>query len=207
MKLKAESRNGQGRRPCHKLREQGFYPAVLYGKGESSTLLQINKSDLESFMKRHAVMTKPFSLDLDGKTFSVLIKEIKSSIPDNSIQHIDFCIIAMNKPIVVSLSLRFINEDSAKGVSVGGTIEHTLHEIEISALPKHIPSAIEVDLEKVELGQVLHVSDLILPKGCSLAKAVDDGYNPVMVSIQLPKAEKESEPEVVSEVEPSKGDA
>ena len=206
MKLKAEHREGHGRRNCLKLRESGFYPGILYGKKHQASSVQVEKRALEFFMRTHSIKTQPFEMELDGKTYSVLVKNIKRSTASQQIEHLDFYAIEKNKPIVVASPLRYINEENAQGVVDGGVIEHIMHDIEISALPKHIPSSIEVDLTGLALGHSLHVSDIVLPEGCSLVKPVDDDHNPAIVSIHEQR-EEELEPEVVTEPNEEQGES
>ena len=68
----------------------------------------------------------------------------------------------------LTVPLHFINEEVAVGVKqAGGEISHTISEVEVSCLPKDLPEFIEVDMAKVELGQIVHLSDLKAPKASS----------------------------------------
>ena len=49
----------------------------------------------------------------------------------------------------------------------GGEILHNLNEVEVSCLPQDLPEFIEVDMANVEVGQVLHMTDIKLPKALS----------------------------------------
>ena len=68
-------------------------------------------------------------------------------------------------------------------------------EISIKVLPKNLPESITVDLAALEIGQAIHLSELKLPKGCSLQKPITDENDPVIVSIHAPKVVAEVEPE------------
>ena len=70
--------------------------------------------------------------------------------------HADFFRVEANKALKVSIPLHFINEESCVGVKLGGgRIQHTLNEIEVSALPADLPEFIEVDMADVDLGDVI----------------------------------------------------
>lgn len=195
MKLKAQVRESQGRRSCQKIRKQGFYPAVVYGKKMPSSTVQVDQRVWDSFMKSHAVRSQPFELELGPQTYDVLVKEIKRSTSTQKIEHLDFYTIERNKPIIVNVALRYINQEESVGLKNGGMLNQQMHEIEISALPKHIPSSIEVDIIELEMGVTLHLSDVVLPNGCSLTKPIEDAHNPPIVSISEPR-EEEADPEV-----------
>ena len=84
--------------------------------------------------------------------------------------------------------IHFINEDSCVGVKVGGgIIAHSMTELDIMCLPKDLPEYLEVDMAEVELGQTLHISDIILPKGVesvALSHGADHDL-PVVASTSL----------------------
>lgn len=199
MKLQVQVRDNQGKDSCKKLREQGIYPAVFYGRNHQSENIQVSKREMDAFIKLHAVRSKPFKIELGKKTFSVLVKDMKRSTRYNNIEHIDFFLVEMNKLMTVNIPLRYINEDKAAGVTQGGSVDHALHEIELKTLPKNVPGHIDVDIAQLELGGSLHVSDLVLPEGCELATAVSDTFNPVMVSIQNQREEEKEAEETVAE--------
>lgn len=191
MKVKAQVRESQGRRSCQKVREQGFYPAVVYGKKTPSSTIQVDKRAWDSFVRTHAVRSQPFQLELGTETYDVLIKDIKRSTATQKIEHMDFYTIERNKPITVNVGLRYINQEDAIGLKDGGMLNQQMHEIEISALPKNIPSSIEVDIIELEIGATLHLSDVVLPAGCSLTKKpIDEEHNPPIVSINEPREEE-----------------
>ena len=90
--------------------------------------------------------------------------------------HADFFRVEANKPIKVSVPLHFINEDTCVGVKLGGgRIQHTLTEVEVLALPADLPEFIEVDMGELQVGEIVHLSDLKLPEGVtSTALALGD---------------------------------
>ena len=54
------------------------------------------------------------------------------------------------------------------GVKAGGLLEQLVHEIEIHCRPADLPEKLINDVEGLELGQTLKVSDLNLPKGVTV---------------------------------------
>ena len=76
MKIKAQNRTLIGRRGCKKLNAEGFYPGVVYGHGQDSQNIQVNKSVMDVFMKGHPVKTQLFSIEIDKKASDVLVKSI-----------------------------------------------------------------------------------------------------------------------------------
>lgn len=195
MKLEAEVRAKSGRRGCHQLRKKGYYPAVVYGREQPSEMIQVSQSVMDAFSRGHAVRTKPFDLTYGKTSLSVLVKNIQRDSASQQIEHIDFYVVEKNKPITLAVPLRLVNTEEAKGVVDGGVVEHALHEVEVKALPKNIPSSIEVDIIELEVGGSLSLGDVKMPKGCELAKAIEEDYNPTVVSVKAPRAEEPEEPQ------------
>jgi len=93
-----------------------------------------------------------------------------------------------NEKIHVNVPFHFINEDIAKGVKLeGGVISHIMTEVDISCLPKDLPQFIEVDLENLELGHSIHLSDLKVPEGVEIT-ALTHENDAAVTSIIKPKA-------------------
>ncbi len=82
--------------------------------------------------------------------------------------HADFLRVVAGHEVTVNVPLHFVNEDSCAGVKKGGVISHTMTEVEVHCLPKDLPEFIEVDMAAVELDQIVHLSDLKLPKGVAI---------------------------------------
>jgi large subunit ribosomal protein L25 len=92
--------------------------------------------------------------------------------------------------------LHFTNETICPGVKQGGgLIERQMVEIEIRCLPKDLPEFIEVDVGELQLGQVIHLSDLKLPAGVELVatSGQDAEHDVPIVSVHLPRGTSESE--------------
>ncbi|MCD6134030.1 MAG: 50S ribosomal protein L25 [Candidatus Omnitrophica bacterium] len=171
------------------LRQKGYIPAVVYSK-DFNLLIKITKDKL-NFLLSHAFSeNKIIDLDIkDKETFPVLLKELQRHPLTEEVIHCDFLRVSMDKKIKVNIPLSIQGE--AKGVKEGGVLEVFLHEIEVECLPQDIPSQIEVDISKLEIGKSVHIRDINLPpKVKSLAAAEE-----VVLSIVSPQKEEETETE------------
>jgi large subunit ribosomal protein L25 len=66
-----------------------------------------------------------------------------------------------------------------------------LNEIEVSALPADLPEFIEVDMAEVDLGDVIHLSDLTFPSGVtSTALALGGDRDMAVAAVLAPKGVK-----------------
>ena len=66
-------------------------------------------------------------------------------------------------------------------------ISHILNELEIICLPQDLPEFIEVDLENLELGNSIHISQISLPKGVKSLLSQKTSEDPAVVAVQAPK--------------------
>jgi large subunit ribosomal protein L25 len=65
-----------------------------------------------------------------------------------------------------------------------------LSDVEISCLPANLPEFIEVDVSNLGLDQLLHLSELKLPKGVELV-ALSHGRDLPVANLHMPRAEVE----------------
>jgi large subunit ribosomal protein L25 len=98
--------------------------------------------------------------------------------------------------------LHFMNEESCPGKKAGGVINHLLVDLEISCLPKDLPEYIEVDMSKMDIGDSVHLSELVMPPGVTLlAIAQDPEHDQPLVSIQHSQKFDEEEEALLAEGE------
>ena len=70
---------------------------------------------------------------------------------------------------------------------MGGLVNQVLKSLHVDWLPADIPQSIDLDITAVELGQVLHVSDLNFSDKVKILHQP----NAAVVSVYLPKVEEE----------------
>ena len=125
--------------------------------------------------------------------------------------HVDFLAVSRTQTITVSVPVHETGE--AVGVKEGGVVEHHLREVQIECLPQDVPDEIVVDITGVELGDMVHVSDLVPPTGVTILTNPEDA----VLSVVTPAALRveadltvpgEEAPEVPMEEEaPAEGEA
>ena len=76
---------------------------------------------------------------------------------------------ARTQAIRVRVPLHFLNQDmSPAGKTSGVVIMHELTDVEISCLPKDLPEFIGIDLSGLSVGDIVHLSELVLPAGVEI---------------------------------------
>jgi len=185
----AETRDNYGTNYNKRLRKSGFVPGVVYGGAKDLKHIKLSHKDLIVKLKNKSFNSSILNLSVGkDKKQSVLLREVQFHPWRKEVLHVDFQRVSENKEINVSVPIHFINEDKCIGVKQGGgLISHILNELEIICLPQDLPEFIEVDLENLELGNSIHISQISLPKGVKSLLAQKTSEDPAIVAVQAPK--------------------
>ena len=189
-----ESRTETGKSYNRKLRARGRAPGVVYGGGQEPVAVSFDPNVLEASIKEsHAGINTLFGLTGDASVADrvVMVKDLQREPIRGAVLHADFFQIDMTERLHVSVPLHL--SGSAPGLLEGGVIEHSLRELELLCLPDSIPDEVVADVSSLELGQSLHVSDIVLPAGVELASDPELS----VVSVLMPKVVEEAVAEPV----------
>lgn len=194
MKFSATSRKEQGSSASRRLRRAGLVPGIVYGSSVEPTPISIEHNPLYHALRVEAFHSSILDMELDGQTEKVLLRDVQWHPYKPLVMHIDFQRVAADEQLTVRVPLHFINAEISPAVKLSAAIiSHVMTEIEINCLPQDLPSFIEVDLATLETTQTVHVNDLKLPAGVSLASHGTD--NPVIITVSVPVGAKEDEPD------------
>ena len=193
MKVVARSRSEQGSSASRRLRRSGFVPGIVYGGNVTPTPVAIEHNPLYHSLRVSAFHSSILDMELDGATEKVLLRDVQWHAYKPQVVHIDFQRVAADEKITIRVPLQFVNAELSPAVKLSAAIiSHVATEVEIVCLPGNLPASIEVDLSNLQATDTLHVSDLKLPEGVSLAS--QGGENPAIVTVTVPPAAEEAEP-------------
>ena len=198
LELSCSVREDLGKGASRRLRRlENKVPGIVYGGKSDPVSISMDHDPLFHQLENEAFFSSIIQLKIDGKAEDVLLKDLQRHPAKNIIMHADFLRVDKNQAIVVQVPLHFVNEDSSVGVKMqGGRVSHQANEIEIRCLPGDLPEYIEVDMAEVEVGQVVHLSDVSLPEGVvSVALGLGEEHDLAIANISAPKAETEIETE------------
>ncbi|MEK7523818.1 MAG: 50S ribosomal protein L25 [Patescibacteria group bacterium] len=177
----------------------GEIPAVYYGRGQKPMSLQLSYQKFRKVFEKAGENTI-IELELDGKKHPVLVHEVQYDPVLDTVIHIDFIHVDMQKEVTTSVKVVLVGVSPAVK-NIGGVLDLLKHEIEIKCLPKDLIHAIEVDITPiVDFKTSIRVKDLKVP---SSVKILDDAEDTV-VTASPPRAEEETKP---AEVAPAEGAA
>ncbi len=161
----AEPRTVTGKK-VKQLRRDGYVPAVIYGQSEPVSI-QIETLPLRRAL-RVAGMNQLATIDVDGKKYTVLARQIQQHVTRRDILHVDFMEVDMKVSITSEAEVVTIGESPALE-SGEGMINVSLYSVEIESLPDDLVSQIEVSLELIQTpDDAIYVSNLVAPRGVTI---------------------------------------
>jgi len=201
--LIAELRDEAGTSNSRRLRRSGMVPAIIYGGGEENLKLIIDHNHLLKKMASESFLTSILSVKIQDNEESVLIKDIQVHPSKRQIMHLDLQRVIADQVLRVNVPIHYINGDLAPGVKLGGgTVSALMNEVEVSCLPKNLPERLEVDVAKMELDELLYLSDIPLAEGVEISLLTqEEPNNEPIVAIRLLRIQEEEPEEVLVEGE------
>ena len=185
--LKAKQREDLSRGATNEIRNDGGIPSVVYGKGEEAVTISVNNLELLKTLRvegRNAIIT----LDVEnGDTVDVMLHEYQTDPVKGDVIHADFYVVDMTEEMDIAVPVRL--EGDAVGTRDGGVLQQPLYELQIRVKPRDIPEEIVVNIEELEIGNSIAVSDLPIS---DVYEYLDD--EETTVAVVLAPQEEELEP-------------
>ncbi|MFD0739889.1 50S ribosomal protein L25/general stress protein Ctc [Lysobacter koreensis] len=167
--IKATGRNVEGKGASRRLRHAASIPAIVYGGSAAPKPIQLDHEKIWLASQNEWFYSSILSLDVDGKVESVLLRDMQRHPYKQIIMHLDFLRVDANQALRAKVPLHFLNQDSSPaGKAADVVVLHELNEVSVSCLPADLPEFIEIDLATLAVGDIVHLSDLKLPKGVEL---------------------------------------
>jgi large subunit ribosomal protein L25 len=187
--LVAEAGRSPGTRESRRLRAAGRIPGVIYGHGTPPLPVSVDGRSLRTALTTEAGQNALLALQVDGQTHLTLAREIQRHPVRNTVVHVDFQIVRRDEVVSADVPVTLTGQASAVE-SNDGVIEHQLFSLTVQATPDRIPTAIEVDISGLRIGDAIRVGDLSLPDG--VATDVDPDETVVLAQGSAVAAEIEA---------------
>ena len=192
----AVSRSDQGKGASRRLRREGMVPGIIYGGGRDPEMFATRHNELIQHLEREAFYSHILTVKVDGKGQKVVLKDLQRHPSKPFVVHVDLLRVAEGDRIKMHVPLHFVNEATAPGVKAGGQISHTMTDVEVICAAQDLPEYIEVDMGSMNVGDIVHLTDLRLPEGVALV-ALSHGdpaeHDAAVVSIHAPRGGVEVE--------------
>lgn len=197
-----------------KLRNSGYLPAILYGKGQEPLPLQIPLKDFNKAFKTAGESTLVYlnvdpapNLSADrqsrqerdegrvwsgagGQTYPTIIHDVARDPVTDKILHADFYKVRLDEKIKTDVPVVFVGEAPAVK-ELGGIFVRNVNELEVEALPQNLPHELTIDISILKnFGDKITVADLKKGLG-TLAELTTEDDNAIIAAVQEPMSEEE----------------
>ena len=188
--LKAEPRNELGKSASRRLRRSGRIPGTVYGANKEPQSISLLHDEVLHQLDHEAFYSSVLTINVSAESERVVVKDLQRHPYKLEILHIDFLRIDEKQKITMRVPIHFLNEQQCVGVkSGGGVVSRSMTELEISCLPADLPEYIDVDLANVNVGEAVHLSDIVLPEGVEIyaLQHGGDSSSSAVASVNVPK--------------------
>jgi large subunit ribosomal protein L25 len=188
--LREESGKGASRR----LRRENKVPAVIYGgaKNRKPQSLTLELRELAKALENEAFYSHVLTVNVGEKAEQAILMDLQRHPATGTPMHVDFERVTKSTVLHKRIPLHFVGE--AVVAKAGGKVLHTASDVEITCKAADLPEFIEIDVAALEVGTVLHLSEMKLPKGVTLVE-LNKGHDSTVVSIVKPGAVAAAEDE------------
>lgn len=184
--ISATARTQVGKGAARAVRREGKIPAVVYGGGKPPVPITLDSKQTNLLVYAGHFLTTVFELDIDGEKTRVIPRDYHLDAIRDWVEHVDFLRVSAGARIRVDVPVHAINAALSPGVKLGGSVNVVTHALTLLVPAENIPDSIDVDVSALEINDSLHVSQITLPQGTTLAVQGDV----TLVSILPPTAEE-----------------
>lgn len=197
--LVAKARTETGKNSNRRLRSKGIIPAVMYSHGQTE-VIQIDEKDFFKLFKGHVSESVIFDLKVDGSNEEQMafVKDYRRDPVSGNVEHIDFFQVTKGEKINTTVPIEL--DGTPRGLKMGGILNISDRQIEVECMPRNLPELVRYDISDMDVGDLVHASDLSLPEGVELLSNPES----MIVSVDAPKVtsdESEEEEITAAEVE------
>ncbi len=186
--LNANIRGEGGKGVARTLRRNGRIPAVLYGKGKSTSISLDPSRVRKLIMLGHAESTL-IDLRLEGAVDKseriAILRDYQTDPLTGELLHADFFEVSMDEKIKVTVPIELTGKTPA-GVVEGGLLQLVIREVEIECLPLMIPDNLLADASALKIGESLHIRDISISEGVRFVSDPDQ----VVLTIAAPVSQE-----------------
>lgn len=162
----AEVRTGTGKGAARQARREGNVPGIVYGGGQDPLPINVNYNTLLKRLKKGRFLSTLFNLKVEGQDDTrVICRSVQRDVVRDLPTHVDFMRLRQTSRINLFIHVTFINHEAEPGLKRGGTLTVVRPEVELEVTAGDIPDHITVDLAGRNIGDVIHIGDVVLPEG------------------------------------------
>ncbi len=170
--LVALERTGTGKGAARQTRREGMVPGIVFGGDKEPLAIKLPFNELFKRLKAGRFKSTLFNMKVEGQEdVRVICRDVQRDVVKDLPTHVDFMRLRRTTKINLYIPVEFIGEEAAPGIKKGGMLTVVRPEVELMVTAGDIPQNITVDLTGLNIGDIVHISDVTLPEG---AKATID---------------------------------
>ena len=166
-RMQAERREKGGKGAARRLRKAGRVPGVIYGDKKEPELIHVGFVDLLKQVNTGTFESTLVDLEVDGGTIRCIPRDVQLDPVRDFPIHVDFLRLGKGARIAVEIPVEYVGHEKSPGLKRGGALNIVRHEVELYVNADNIPEKIVADISSLEIGDVLHISDVTLPEGAA----------------------------------------
>ncbi len=161
--LKVAPREEQGKGPVGQMRRlHGQLPGVIYGHKQDAECFKTDAHSLERILSKggqNAIILIEHE-ESSKESEQALIREIQYHKVSGDAMHLD--LLRIDPTETLRANVPIVTVGVPEGVRTQeGSLQQTLTALEMECVVSEMPSAVEIDITSLQIGDSLHVSDLI----------------------------------------------
>jgi large subunit ribosomal protein L25 len=149
---------GTGTRVARRLRKKGLIPGIIYGHKQAVVPVTLTRDDVWRMLKTPSHLA---DLDVNGTSETVLIRDVQWDHLGKEVLHLDFARVSAEE--MIETEVTFEVKGLPAGLAAGGILEHLVHTLRIKCRAGAIPESLKADVSPLQVGEGIHVRDLVLP--------------------------------------------
>ena len=206
--LSVERREKTGTSGARATRKSGMVPGVLYGGPRGAVPIEIKATELRKALRSGKFISHMITLDHRGEKQPVIPKAIQYHPVTEEPVHLDLYRVEENSVIEVDVPVHFKGQEVSPGLKRGGVLNIVEHTLRLKVPAGAIPEEIMIDVSALDIGAVIHISTIELPKG---ATAVTRGRDITVATVTGRMADRaepaaaEAAPAAAAPAAPAKG--
>jgi large subunit ribosomal protein L25 len=154
--LQAEVRTQTGKR-TRAIRRSGKIPGEYYSRGEKNIHIAATSFGLKPLIYTSEAHIVSLKLD-NGESKTCVLRNVQFDPVSDLPIHFDLQGVRADEELTIEVPVMLTG--TPKGVKDGGTVQHVMHRLKISCLPKFIPDHVEVNITELGINQSVHIRDI-----------------------------------------------
>jgi len=187
MILHGELRNHNTKGDNNKLRRNGKIPGNIYGKNLKNMLVEFAELEVFNVLRKngeHGIL----DVDVDGKTYKAIIKEVQKDPLTKKIIHLDLYKVDDKEKIHAKVPVVIKGEEYLKGMNA--VVQKIQDEVEVECSADKVPKFIVADITKINKDKIT-VSDLEIAEEISVIAPPNALIATIVKANQIVEEDKE----------------